>query len=174
MQEGERTLVITSPNTGGKTVLLKLIGIYSLMVRCGLLLPAKTGSKTALFPLVCADIGDEQSLEQSLSTFSAHMKNVVEIVDTAKRGMLVLLDEIGAGTDPKEGAALARAILEHLLERDVVTIATTHLGELKMLAYTNSGFVNGSFEFDEATLSPTYKLRLGVPGSSKPIPLPNV
>ncbi len=95
------------------------------------------------------------------------MKNVVEIVDTAKRGMLVLLDEIGAGTDPKEGAALARAILEHLLERDVVTIATTHLGELKMLAYTNSGFVNGSFEFDEATLSPTYKLRLGVPGSSK-------
>jgi DNA mismatch repair protein MutS2 len=167
MQEGERTLVITGPNTGGKTVLLKLIGIYSLMVRCGFLLPAKTGSKTALFPLVCADIGDEQSLEQSLSTFSAHMKNVVEIVDTAKRGMLVLLDEIGAGTDPKEGAALARAILEHLLDRDVVTIATTHLGELKMLAYTDSGFVNGSFEFDEATLSPTYKLRLGVPGSSK-------
>jgi DNA mismatch repair protein MutS2 len=167
MQEGERTLVITGPNTGGKTVLLKLIGIYSLMLRCGLLVPAKNGSKTALFPLVCADIGDEQSLEQSLSTFSAHMKNVVEIVNTAKRGMLVLLDEIGAGTDPKEGAALARAILEHLLERDVVTIATTHLGELKMLAYTNSGFVNGSFEFDEATLSPTYKLRLGVPGSSK-------
>lgn len=167
MQEGERTLVITGPNTGGKTVLLKLIGIYSLMLRCGLLVPAKSGSKTALFPLVCADIGDEQSLEQSLSTFSAHMKNVVEIVNTAKRGMLVLLDEIGAGTDPKEGAALARAILEHLLERDVVTIATTHLGELKMLAYTNSGFVNGSFEFDEATLSPTYKLRLGVPGSSK-------
>jgi DNA mismatch repair protein MutS2 len=167
MQEGERTLVITGPNTGGKTVLLKLIGIYSLMLRCGLLIPAKIGSKTALFPLVCADIGDEQSLEQSLSTFSAHMKNVVEIVNTAKRGMLVLLDEIGAGTDPKEGAALARAILEHLLERDVVTIATTHLGELKMLAYSNSGFVNGSFEFDEATLSPTYKLRLGVPGSSK-------
>lgn len=167
MQEGERTLVITGPNTGGKTVLLKLIGIYSLMLRCGLLVPAKSGSKTALFPLVCADIGDEQSLEQSLSTFSAHMKNVVEIVNTAKRGMLVLLDEIGAGTDPKEGAALARAILEHLLDRDVVTIATTHLGELKMLAYTNSGFVNGSFEFDEATLSPTYKLRLGVPGSSK-------
>ena len=167
MQESERTLVITGPNTGGKTVLLKLIGIYALMLRCGLLIPAKIGSKTALFPLVCADIGDEQSLEQSLSTFSAHMKNVVEIVDSAKRGMLVLLDEIGAGTDPKEGAALARAILEHLLARDVVTITTTHLGELKMLAYTNSGFVNGSFEFDEATLSPTYKLRLGVPGSSK-------
>ncbi|CAN5564664.1 endonuclease MutS2 [soil metagenome] len=167
MQGSERTLVITGPNTGGKTVLLKLIGIYSLMLRCGLLVPAKSGSSTALFPVVCADIGDEQSIEQSLSTFSAHMKNVVEIVDTAKRGMLVLLDEIGAGTDPKEGAALARAILEHLLSRDVVTIATTHLGELKMLAYTNSGFVNGSFEFDEATLSPTYKLRLGVPGSSK-------
>jgi len=163
----ERTLVITGPNTGGKTVLLKTIGLYALMLRCGLLLPTAVGSKTALFPYVCADIGDEQSLEQSLSTFSAHMKNVVEIVDTAKRGMLVLLDEIGAGTDPKEGAALARAVLEHLVAHEVVTVATTHLGELKTLAYTNEAFVNASFEFDENSLSPTYKLRLGIPGSSK-------
>lgn len=163
----ERTLVITGPNTGGKTVLLKLIGLTALMLRAGLLLPVKPGSRASLFPLICADIGDEQSIEQSLSTFSAHMQNVVEIVDRASPGMLVLLDEVGAGTDPKEGAALARAVLEHLLAHDVVTVATTHLGELKTLAFENPGFVNASFEFDEETLSPTYKLRLGVPGSSK-------
>jgi DNA mismatch repair protein MutS2 len=163
----ERTLVITGPNTGGKTVLLKLIGLTALMLRAGLLLPVKPGSRASLFPVICADIGDEQSIEQSLSTFSAHMQNVVEIVDRASPGMLVLLDEVGAGTDPKEGAALARAVLEHLLAHDVVTVATTHLGELKTLAFENPGFVNASFEFDEDTLSPTYKLRLGVPGSSK-------
>jgi DNA mismatch repair protein MutS2 len=164
------TLVITGPNTGGKTVLLKLIGLTALMVRAGLLIPAKSGSSVALFDLVCADIGDEQSLEQSLSTFSAHMKNIVEIVEsagTAGQKMLVLLDEVGAGTDPVEGAALARAVLEYLKEKQVVTVATTHLGELKTIAFMDEGFVNGSFEFDEATLSPTYKLRLGVPGSSK-------
>ncbi|MBS1997887.1 MAG: Smr/MutS family protein, partial [Cyanobacteria bacterium SZAS LIN-2] len=168
---GAFTLVITGPNTGGKTVLLKLIGLTALMVRAGLLIPAASGSSVSLFDLVCADIGDEQSLEQSLSTFSAHMKNIVEIVSAASseggKKMLVLLDEVGAGTDPVEGAALARAVLEYLKERQVVTIATTHLGELKTIAFMDDGFVNGSFEFDEATLSPTYKLRLGVPGNSK-------
>lgn len=167
------TLVITGPNTGGKTVLLKLIGLTSLMVRAGLLIPAKIGSSVPLFDLVCADIGDEQSLEQSLSTFSAHLKNIIEIVDSAAlmsqsgKNMLVLLDEVGAGTDPVEGAALARAVLEYLEAKQAVTVATTHLGELKTIAFVDEGFVNGSFEFDEATLSPTYKLRLGVPGNSK-------
>ncbi|MBU6451550.1 MAG: Smr/MutS family protein [Cyanobacteria bacterium REEB67] len=161
------TLVITGPNTGGKTVLLKLIGLTALMVRAGLLIPARAGSKVALFDRVCADIGDEQSLEQSLSTFSAHMKNIVDIVDNAGPGMLVLLDEVGAGTDPVEGAALARAVLEYLKDCQAVTIATTHLGELKTIAFMDEAFINGSFEFDEATLSPTYKLRLGVPGNSK-------
>lgn len=167
MREDERTLIITGPNTGGKTVLLKLIGLYAFMLRCGLLLPVRSGSSTPLFNTICADIGDEQSLEQSLSTFSAHMKNVVEIVNSARPGMLVLLDEIGAGTDPKEGAALARAVLEHLTDCGVATVATTHLGELKMLAYSDSRFVNGSFEFDDSTFSPTYRLRLGIPGSSR-------
>ncbi len=163
----ERTLVITGPNTGGKTVLLKTIGLLSIMLCAGLLLPVGRGSKAAVFPVICADIGDEQSLEQSLSTFSSHMLNIVEIVDKAGPGMLVLLDEVGAGTDPKEGAAIARAVLEYLNDSQVVTVATTHYGELKTLAYTDTGFINGSLEFDDSTLTPTYKLRLGVPGSSK-------
>ncbi len=167
LNEDERTLIITGPNTGGKTVLLKLVGLYAFMLRCGLLLPVRHGSTTPLFNIICADIGDEQSLEQSLSTFSAHMKNVVEIVNSARPGMLVLLDEIGAGTDPKEGAALARAVLEHLTDSGVITVATTHLGELKMLAYSDNRFINGSFEFDDSTFSPTYRLRLGIPGSSR-------
>lgn len=169
LKENEHTLIITGPNTGGKTVFLKLIGLTALMLRAGLLIPAGPGSTASLFNLVCADIGDEQSLEQSLSTFSAHMQNIVEIVDRAspQSGMLVLLDEVGAGTDPKEGAALARAVLEHLSANNVVTVATTHLGELKTLAFENPDFVNASFEFDEESLSPTYKLRLGMPGASK-------
>lgn len=163
----ERTLVITGPNTGGKTVLLKTIGLLSIMLCAGLLLPVARGSKAAVFSVICADIGDEQSLEQSLSTFSSHMLNIVEIVEKADAAMLVLLDEIGAGTDPKEGAALARAVLEYLNNSRATTVATTHFGELKTLAYTDVGFVNGSLEFDEGTLTPTYKLRLGVPGASK-------
>jgi len=163
----ERTLVITGPNTGGKTVLLKTIGLLSLMVRAGLLLPVKKDSSAAFFTQIWADIGDEQSLEQSLSTFSSHMTNIVEVVRNAGKGTLVLLDEVGAGTDPKEGAALARAVLEHLNASGAITVSTTHYGELKTLAYTEPGFVNGSLDFDEATLSPTYRLRLGVPGSSK-------
>jgi DNA mismatch repair protein MutS2 len=161
------TLIITGPNTGGKTVLLKTIGIFSLMLRAGLLLPVSPGSSAAIFTNVSADIGDEQSLEQSLSTFSSHMKNIVDIVEQCGPGSLILLDELGAGTDPREGAALARAVLEYLNKSGAVTISTTHFGELKTLAYTEPSFVNGSLDFDEQTLSPTYKLRLGIPGSSK-------
>lgn len=167
--DGSRSLVITGPNTGGKTVLLKQIGLMALMMRAGLLLPVKLGSSMPVFKKVWADIGDEQSLEQSLSTFSSHMQSIVEIVRNADKGMLILLDEIGVGTDPKEGAAIARAVLEHLNASGAVTVSTTHLGELKTLAYSEEGFVNGSLEFDEVSLAPTYKLRLGMAGSSKAI-----
>jgi DNA mismatch repair protein MutS2 len=161
------TLVITGPNTGGKTVLLKTIGLLSLMLRAGLMLPVKQGSTARIFQEIYADIGDEQSLEQSLSTFSAHMTNVVQILNSANNTSLVLLDEVGAGTDPQEGAALAQAIMEYLNDLGSLTVVTTHLVELKTLAYGKPGFVNGSFEFNEVSLLPTYKLRLGVAGRSQ-------
>lgn len=162
-----RTLIITGPNTGGKTVLLKQIGLTCLMVKCGLLPPTGKGSVVPLFKHIWADIGDEQSLEQNLSTFSSHMKNIVQVVSGASPGTLVLLDEIGVGTDPQEGAALAQSVLENLNDSGALTVSTTHYGELKALGYTKAGFLNGSLEFDESTLTPTYKLLVGIPGSSK-------
>lgn len=162
-----KTIIVTGPNTGGKTVLLKTAGLLSLMLKTGMLLPVEPGSSAVIFNDVYADIGDEQSIEQSLSTFSSHMKNIIEIVNNACSGSLVIMDEIGAGTDPREGAALARAILNHLNTSGAYTISATHFGELKTLAYLQEGFVNASLEFDEATLSPTYRLRIGIPGGSK-------
>jgi DNA mismatch repair protein MutS2 len=161
------TLVVTGPNTGGKTVLLKTVGLLVLMLKAGLMLPVAKGSSAFLFDDVFADIGDEQSLEQSLSTFSSHLTNIIEIVERAREGSLVLLDEIGAGTDPREGSALAQATLEHLNRSGALTLITTHVSELKMLAYAQSGFANASFEFDAEHFRPTYKFKLGIPGASQ-------
>lgn len=159
-------IVITGPNTGGKTVLLKTVGLLVLMTKCGLLIPASKKSQIMIYDKICCDIGDEQSITENLSTFSGHMSNIVDIINTVTPNSLVLFDEIGGGTDPTEGSNLAIAILEYLVNNKIAFITTTHYPELKSYAYSSDLIVNASMEFDQNTLNPTYRLRLGIPGSS--------
>jgi len=167
MPADARTLVVTGPNTGGKTVSLKTAGLFALMNQFGLALPAAPGTALPTFDGVWADIGDEQSMDQSLSTFSGHMRAISAIVDGATAGSLVLLDELGSGTDPEEGCAIAMALLDLFIERGALTLLTTHHGILKNYGYTREGVLNASVDFDRDTLSPTYRIVMGVPGESR-------
>lgn len=164
--EDYNTLIVTGPNTGGKTVILKTTGLLSAMAMCGLMIPASDGSKVSVFDNILVDIGDQQSIEQSLSTFSSHISNVVKILDAANEKSLILMDELGSGTDPVEGAALAVSIIENMVAKGSKLLVTTHYQELKLFAIETPGIENASCEFDIATLQPTYRLIIGSPGKS--------